>query len=46
MIVQAMGGIMSITGNNKKEFCRVGTSIGDIKAGLYNSYWNFTTINQ
>ena len=35
MIVQAMGGIMSITGNNKKEFCRVGTSIGDITAGLY-----------
>ena len=35
MIVQAMGGIMSITGNNKNELCRVGTSIGDITAGLY-----------
>ena len=35
MIVQAMGGIMSITGNNKNELCRVGTSIGDIAAGLY-----------
>ena len=35
MIVQAMGGIMSITGNNKNQLCRVGTSIGDITAGLY-----------
>ena len=35
MIVQAMGGIMSITGNNKNELCRVGSSIGDITAGLY-----------
>ena len=33
MIVQAMGGIMSITGNNKNELCRVGSSIGDITAG-------------
>tara|TARA_B100000683_G_scaffold69335_1_gene67822 strand:- start:417 stop:1562 length:1146 start_codon:yes stop_codon:yes gene_type:complete len=35
MIVQAMGGIMSITGKNKKETYRVGSSIGDIAAGLY-----------
>ena len=35
MIVQAMGGIMSITGTNKNELCRVGSSIGDITAGLY-----------
>ena len=35
MIVQAMGGIMSITGNNKNQLCRVGSSIGDITAGLY-----------
>ena len=35
MIVQAMGGIMSITGNKKNEYCRVGSSIGDIAAGLY-----------
>ena len=34
MIVQAMGGIMSITGN-KDKVCRVGSSIGDITAGLY-----------
>ncbi len=35
MIVQAMGGIMSITGNKNNEYCRVGSSIGDIVAGLY-----------
>ena len=35
MIVQAMGGIMSITGKNKNETYRVGSSIGDIAAGLY-----------
>ena len=35
MIVQAMGGIMSITGKNKNETYRVGSSVGDIVAGLY-----------
>ena len=35
IIVQAMGGIMSITGKNKNQFNRVGSSIGDIVAGLY-----------
>ncbi len=35
MIVQAMGGIMSVTGKNKNETYRVGSSIGDIVAGLY-----------
>ena len=35
LIVQAMGGIMSITGKNKNESNRVGSSIGDIVAGLY-----------
>ena len=35
VIVQAMGGIMSITGSSKKNFTRVGSSIGDITAGLY-----------
>ena len=35
VIVQAMGGIMSITGKGKNEFNRVGSSIGDIVAGLY-----------
>ena len=35
IIVQAMGGLMSITGQDKNNNCRVGTSIGDIAAGLY-----------
>ena len=35
IIVQAMGGVMSITGNDKKNFVRVGSSIGDIVAGLF-----------
>ena len=34
IIVQAMSGLMSITGN-KNDFVRVGTSIGDIAAGLF-----------
>ena len=33
MIVQAMGGIMSITGQPDGEPTRVGTSVGDITAG-------------
>lgn len=35
MVVQAMGGIMSITGQSDNNFSRVGTSIGDIAAGLF-----------
>ena len=35
IIVQAMGGIMSLTGSKKNDFVRVGTSIGDIVAGLF-----------
>lgn len=35
MVVQAMGGIMSITGNPDGEPVRVGSSIGDLTAGLY-----------
>ncbi len=35
VIVQAMGGIMSITGSSENNFTRVGSSIGDITAGLY-----------
>ena len=37
VIVQAMSGIMSITGSSKDSFSRVGTSIGDIAAGLFCS---------
>src|SRR5690606_37940168 len=35
MVVQGMGGIMSITGHHGAEPTRVGTSIGDITAGLF-----------
>lgn len=37
MIVQAMGGIMSITGQSGGAPTRVGTSIGDITAGLFGA---------
>ena len=35
MVVQAMGGIMSVTGHSGGPPTRVGTSIGDITAGLF-----------
>lgn len=35
MVVQAMGGIMSLTGHAGSSPTRVGTSIGDIAAGLF-----------
>lgn len=35
MVVQGMGGIMSLTGNEKSGPVRVGTSVGDITAGLF-----------
>lgn len=34
-VVQAMGGIMSITGPGEGQYTRVGASIGDITAGLF-----------
>ncbi len=37
MVVQAMGGIMSITGHPGSQPTRVGTSIGDIAAGLFTA---------
>lgn len=37
MVVQAMGGMMSITGHPNQEPVRVGTSIGDITAGLFTA---------
>ncbi len=37
MVVQAMGGIMSITGHPDSQPTRVGTSIGDIAAGLFTA---------
>jgi CoA:oxalate CoA-transferase len=37
MVMQGMGGIMSITGNEGQPPVRVGMSIGDIGAGLYTA---------
>ncbi len=37
MIVQAMGGIMSVTGHPGGPPTRVGTSVGDITAGLFTA---------
>ncbi|SFI19257.1 CoA:oxalate CoA-transferase [Tindallia magadiensis] len=36
-VVQAMGGIMSITGQENGKPTRVGTSIGDINAGMFTA---------
>ncbi|VCU68762.1 Formyl-coenzyme A transferase [Pigmentiphaga humi] len=35
LIVQAMGGVMSITGSESSEPCRVGYQIADLAGGLY-----------
>ena len=37
MVVQAMGGVMSITGQEDGDPTRVGTSIGDIVGGLFTA---------
>lgn len=37
MVVQAMGGIMSVTGHPGQAPVRVGTSVGDITAGLFTA---------
>ncbi len=37
MVVQAMGGIMSLTGHPGNPPTRVGTSVGDITAGLFTT---------
>ena len=37
MVVQGMGGLMSVTGQPNSEPRRVGTSIGDITAGLFTA---------
>ena len=38
IIVQAMGGIMSITGPEGGEPTRVGASVGDVIAGMFTAY--------
>ena len=37
MVVQGMGGLMSVTGVNPIQNQQVGTSIGDITAGLFTA---------
>jgi CoA:oxalate CoA-transferase len=37
MVVQGLGGIMSITGTPGGELVRVGTSVGDLAGGLYTA---------
>ncbi|MFZ5754973.1 MAG: CaiB/BaiF CoA transferase family protein, partial [Bacillota bacterium] len=44
MIVQGMGGIMSITGEPGRPPVRVGASIGDITAGLFTAYGIMTAL--
>lgn len=44
-VVQAMGGIMSITGSKDGKPTRVGTSIGDIAAGLFTAIGILTALN-
>lgn len=43
-IVQAMGGIMSVTGQAGGEPTRVGTSMGDITAGLFTAIGVLTAV--
>lgn len=45
VIVQGMGGIMSITGQEGGEPTRVGASIGDITAGLFSAIGVLTALN-
>jgi CoA:oxalate CoA-transferase len=46
MIVQAMGGIISITGEPGGPPVRVGTSIGDIVAGMYGAFGAVSALYQ
>ena len=46
MIVQAMGGIISITGTPGAEPVRVGSSIGDIAAGMFGAFGAVSALYQ
>jgi CoA:oxalate CoA-transferase len=46
MVVQAMGGIMSITGEPGGRPTRVGTSIGDIAAGMFAAFGAVAALHQ
>ncbi len=45
-VIQAMGGIMSITGQKGGEPTRVGPSVGDIMAGLFTAIGVLASINK
>ncbi|MFQ5733126.1 MAG: CaiB/BaiF CoA transferase family protein [Planctomycetaceae bacterium] len=45
VIVQALSGLMSITGEGPGRFVRVGTSIGDILTGLYGAIAVLAALN-
>lgn len=44
IVVQAMGGIMSITGPENGDPTRVGASVGDIIAGMFTAYGLMTAL--
>lgn len=44
-VVQAMGGLMSITGEEGGKATRVGTSVGDITAGLFTAIGILAAVN-
>ncbi len=46
MIVQGMGGILSVTGEPGRDPVRVGVSIGDIVAGMYGAYGTLAALYQ
>ncbi len=46
MIVQGMGGIISVTGEEGKDPVRVGVSIGDIVAGMYGAFGTLSALYQ
>jgi CoA:oxalate CoA-transferase len=46
MVVQALGGLMSITGPDGGPATRVGTSIGDIAAGMFGAYGTVSALYQ
>ncbi|HTO53135.1 MAG TPA: CoA transferase [Myxococcota bacterium] len=46
MVVQAMGGVMSLTGHPGGPPTRVGTSIGDITAGLFGAIGILAALNE
>ncbi len=46
IIVQALGGLMSVTGHDEAEPARVGSSISDILAGMYTAFSITASLNR